>query len=146
MAQDMPPPGGFGTFSVARTLPRPFLRNGAAIASFFVFTTFYGAHQQRKYIMNMKAQKAEIVEHYIAVEPFIIAERERKFLKHLRLTREDERELMKDHKGWIVGTLYGEPVYKTRPKGELPIMPANEYAAHVNLDTWNYSRHPDFFI
>lgn len=66
----------------------------------------------------------------IALEPFIMAERDRAFLKHLRHLRDVEREVMKNHPGWEVGTLYGEPIYKTLPRNDLQNFDISEYYAH----------------
>lgn len=76
------------------------------------------------------------MEHYIATMPFLYAEQERKYLINLYKMRERERELMKDHPGWKVGTLYGEPVYKTLPKDVLPTPNADEFALGRTHDEW----------
>lgn len=46
------------------------------------------------------------------------------------MLREEERELMKDHPGWIVGTLYGEPLFKTIGKNEMPDLGLVSFYAH----------------
>ncbi|KAG8257092.1 GRIM-19 protein [Homalodisca vitripennis] len=48
-----------------------------------------------------------------AIVPLLLAERDRAFLKQLRVNRDREAELMKNVEGWETGTLYGEPIYKT---------------------------------
>ena len=52
---------------------------------------------------------------HLAVQPMLLAERDRKYLKFLRVQRDAEVELMADVKDWEVGTYYGEKVYKTVP-------------------------------
>ena len=76
------------------------------------------------------------MEHYIATMPFLYAEQERKYLINLYKMRENERELMKDHPGWKVGTLYGEPVYKTLPKDVLPAVNAEEFHQGRSMSEW----------
>lgn len=53
-----------------------------------------------------------------------------RYLKFLRVLREEERELMKNKPGWKLGTLYGEPVYKTIPKNEMLEVHMTEYYGH----------------
>lgn len=126
--QDMPPPGGFGRISTEKVLPKPLVRQGiwAAIIVGLSINGLYILHDWRKRYRILKLEQAE---HYIATYPFFVAEAERKFLRHLRTLREQERELMKDHPGWIVGTLYGEKVYKTIPPGALPPVCVREFIA-----------------
>lgn len=38
---------------------------------------------------------------------------------------------MQNVKGWKTGTLYGEPIYKTRDENELIAPGLNEYYAHA---------------
>lgn len=52
----------------------------------------------------------------LALMPMLIAERDREFLKQVRRNRDEEAKLMKNVPGWVVGTYYGEPIYKTKPK------------------------------
>jgi hypothetical protein len=82
---------------------------------------------------------------YIAMQPFIRAEQDRALLRQIWSNREQERQLMKDHEGWKVGTLYGEPLQKSRPKeafpeysfGELMIhRPYREMFEHCWPDAW----------
>lgn len=55
----------------------------------------------------------------ISLLPLLFAERDREFLKQLRINRDEEAKLMKNVPGWEVGTWYGEPIFKTLPKDEL---------------------------
>lgn len=125
-SQDMPPPGGFGTIPYARTFAKPWMRQGLWLIG-TIAATFNGYYVIRRWQEKYRILKIEQVEHYIAASPFLIAEQERKFLRHLRVMREEERELMKDHPGWKLGTLYGEPVFKTLPKEVLPPIQPFEY-------------------
>jgi len=47
-------------------------------------------------------------------------------LKRLHWNREQEEQLMKDVKGWEVGTYYGEPIYKTIDPNETWVDPIFE--------------------
>ena len=51
----------------------------------------------------------------LAMMPCLIAERDREYLKQIRRNRDTEAELMKNVPGWVVGTWYGEKIYKTKP-------------------------------
>ena len=53
-----------------------------------------------------------------ALEPMLLAERDRELLKQLRKNRAAEAELMKDVPGWEVGTWFGQPVYRTLSDNE----------------------------
>lgn len=134
-SQDMPPPGGFATINVERTLPKPFIRQGILFLTMAGLTS-YGYVWLRDWKRRYRILKLEQVEHYIAAHPFLVAEQERKFLRHLRAIREDERELMKDHPGWKLGTLYGEPVFKTLPPNVIPPVNPTDYAAHRSPKEW----------
>ncbi len=54
----------------------------------------------------------------VALQPMLLAERDRAFIKHLKQNRDAEEDLMKDVEGWEVGTYFGEPVFKTIPDGQ----------------------------
>merc|ERR1712226_1385354 len=73
-----------------------------------------------------------------ALEPLMLAERDRIFIKQLKQNRDYEEKLMKDVKGWEVGTYYGIPIYND-VKNQYPIVPWQEYYTHsrpggVNAD------------
>jgi NADH dehydrogenase (ubiquinone) 1 alpha subcomplex subunit 13 len=51
----------------------------------------------------------------LATLPLLMAERDREYLKQLRRNRDEEADLMKNVPGWVVGTWYGEPIFKTKP-------------------------------
>lgn len=139
----MPPPGGFGTINVERTLPRTFIKNHWTAAVLLVWT-WLGAKYAAKGMLQIGTYKAEITEHYIAVEPFLVAERERRFLQHMRNQRDFERELMKDVPGWKVGTLYGEKIYKTLPQGALPPYNHLEFTNFQRRGYWRDRADPSF--
>lgn len=66
-------------------------------------------HHERNMVENRSGKLATL--------PLLMAERDRAFLKQLRVNRDEEADLMKNVKGWEVGTWYGEPVFKTKGKG-----------------------------
>lgn len=133
--QDMPPPGGFASIKVDRTLPKPLIRQGI----WFIILagmTLNGYGVAREWRKRYRVHKMEQMEHYIAASPFLYAETERKFLIHLKNLREEEKELMKDVPGWKLGTLFGEPVFKTIPKNELPPIAPIDYCVHRTDREW----------
>lgn len=54
-------------------------------------------------------------------------------MRQLRRNREEERELMKNVKGWEVGKYFNEPVYYTLPEDEIEDPILSEYYAHTRL-------------
>lgn len=128
-AQDMPPPGGYAAVNVERTFAKPFIRHGVMIV-IMGLATLNGFKLLKEWKKRMRVERIEQSEHYIAAEPFLVAEAERKFLRHLRVIREEERELMKDVPGWKVGTLYGEPVFKSLPENVIPPLTVIDYMVH----------------
>ena len=50
------------------------------------------------------------------LEPLMAAESDRLILWQMRRNRDEENELMKDVQGWVTGTWFGEPLFKTNPK------------------------------
>lgn len=134
-SQEMPPPGGFADIRIKRVPPKPMIRQ----ATWFGITialTINGFGYLRDWRKQEMVRRIEQCEFYIAAQPFLVAEQERLFLKHLRTLREEERELMKDHPGWKLGTLYGEPVYKTLPKDQLPPLQGFDYYVHRSKSEW----------
>ena len=57
----------------------------------------------------------------LAIQPLMLAERDREFLKQLRKNRDAEEKLMKDVEGWEVGTFYGHKVYKVKSASAPPL-------------------------
>lgn len=65
----------------------------------------------------------------------------------MRVLREEERELMKNKPGWVVGTLFGEPIFKTLGKNELNDVHIHEYYAHQPTRTPMYEYNwPDCWL
>jgi NADH dehydrogenase (ubiquinone) 1 alpha subcomplex subunit 13 len=143
--QDLPPPNGFGSISIARVQPKPIIKQSILLGILVALTwngfSFLGDWRRRLRILRM-----EQMEHYIATLPFLLAEQERKYLIQLHRIRENERQLMKDVPGWKVGTLFGEPVYKTLPKNYLPCVSPDEFTVGRPQSEWLYKViSPDFW-
>lgn len=66
-----------------------------------------------------------------AIMPLLFAERDRAYLKQLKLNRAEEEDLMKNVPGWEVGTWYGEKIYNTVPEDTLINPNFKEYYAHT---------------
>ena len=49
----------------------------------------------------------------ICLEPLLTAEQDRVMLWQMRRNRDEENELMKNVPGWVTGTWFGEPVFKS---------------------------------
>lgn len=99
--------------------------------------TYLGVSAAAFYVvyLTQKEQEREQVELRSSrnvMLPILLAERDRTLLKQLRKNRDDEAELMKDVPGWVVGTWYGEPIFKTRPKDEWRVPSIQEYYAHTD--------------
>lgn len=129
--QDMPPEGGYKPFNVQRVPLKP-------IWNFkYLMSTYVGVSAAALYVvyLTQKEQEREQVEMRSSrnvMVPILLAERDRTFLKQLRKNRDDEAELMKNVPGWVVGTWYGEPIFKTRPKDEWRVPSIEEYYAHTD--------------
>ncbi len=80
-----------------------------------------------------------------SLEPLQQAESDRLLLWQLRKNRDAENELMKDVPGWVTGTWFGEPLYKTNPNLEKWIQPTYpEVYPHVrkrDLTNHMFDRH-----
>jgi NADH dehydrogenase (ubiquinone) 1 alpha subcomplex subunit 13 len=81
----------------------------------------------------------------LAIFPLLLAERDREFLKQCRRNRDEETELMKNVPGWVVGTYFGEPIYKTKPKDYLHEGTWDEFNVHAtNWNRWKRNEHHNF--
>lgn len=74
----------------------------------------------------------------------LIAERDREYLKQVKRNRDEEAELMKNVPGWVVGTYYGEPIFKTKPDDYLREGTWDELNAHASW--WNGALRTDFHL
>ncbi|XP_046677617.1 NADH dehydrogenase [ubiquinone] 1 alpha subcomplex subunit 13 [Homalodisca vitripennis] len=110
--QDMPPPGGFRPINYERIPARAYF-SGPQIFLGFIGVTAASIYLYRINYKNEMRRRIEQRSSVHAIVPLLLAERDRAFLKQLRVNRDREAELMKNVEGWETGTLYGEPIYKT---------------------------------
>ncbi|KAB0800737.1 hypothetical protein PPYR_06476 [Photinus pyralis] len=129
--QDMPPTGGYKPIPYKRIPARTYFSGPALIAGYFGIT----AGSCYLYYLNCLSVHREEIERRsaeFALYPMLLAERDRVYMKQLRVNRDAEEELMKNVPGWEVGTLYGKPVYRNLPKDTLIEPGYVEYYAHAN--------------
>ncbi|XP_055637908.1 NADH dehydrogenase [ubiquinone] 1 alpha subcomplex subunit 13 [Toxorhynchites rutilus septentrionalis] len=127
--QDMPPRGGYQKIPFSRVPAKQYFTGWQMIAAYAGFTTF----GLSLYYLNCREVKREEIEMRSArnvIYPLLLAERDREYLKQLRRNRDEEAELMKNVKGWEVGTWYGEPVFKTLPKDKFVDPTFQEFYVH----------------
>lgn len=91
---------------------------------------------------QLKREEIEMRSSKLACMPLLVAERDREYLKQVRRNRDAEAELMKNVPGWVVGTYFGEPIYKTKPKDYLHEGTWDEFNAHASW--WNIALRSDF--
>ena len=78
-----------------------------------------------------------------SLEPLLLAENDRLLLWQMRRNRDEENELMKDVPGWVTGTWFGEPQFKTNPNFDTWIKPTYlEVYAHTRERDMN--KHHNF--
>ncbi len=80
------------------------------VAAPILFSAFFlsqaiGLYQVRKFKVLLERERIEEASSRQAMEPILLAERDRDFLKELRKDRDWEKQLMSDVKGWEVGRL-----------------------------------------
>merc|ERR1712002_1352952 len=128
--QEMPPEGGFSPIQWWKRVPKPRVSGAAQLGIFTGFTTC--AWIWYKYQVGIYwNDKLEIQDARNAVRPFLLAERDRLYLKQLRANRDEEAELMKDVEGWEVGKLYDQPTFhNVRNRLMTPSM--NEFVVHMS--------------
>ncbi|CAG0891121.1 unnamed protein product [Darwinula stevensoni] len=92
------------------------------------------------YIYNKREVAQENVEKrgmQLAIEPLMLAESDRAYLKQIRKNMEEEEKVMADYPGgWEVGKWKNEPVFKTVPKDYWWDPDMRDYYAHTS--NWNY--------
>ncbi len=97
------------------------------------------------YFLFLRQNLLEDDEGRQSLEPLQQAESDRLLLWQLRKNRDAENELMKDVPGWVTGTWFGEPLYKTNPNLEKWIQPTYpEVYSHVrkrDLTNHMFDRH-----
>jgi NADH dehydrogenase (ubiquinone) 1 alpha subcomplex subunit 13 len=128
--QDLPPKGGYAPINYKR-IPARRVLNAPLIYGGLIASMAIGQYSYRKGWTKWTAERVELRSAELALEPLMLAERDREFLKQCRRNRDYETELMKDVEGWEVGTWYGHKIYKTT--GEKWIDPdINEFYVHTS--------------
>ncbi|NP_001165799.1 NADH dehydrogenase [ubiquinone] 1 alpha subcomplex subunit 13 [Nasonia vitripennis] len=112
--QDMPPKGGYGPINWERLKLKTVFNWKLTVAlwagaSVIGFTGYFFNYKQ------VKREELEMRSARNCLLPILMAERDRAFLKQLRINRDEERELMKNVPEWDVGTYFREPIYITMP-------------------------------
>jgi len=110
--QDMPPSGGYKKIPFSRIPAKTYL-SGVQIIGSYIAVTAAGLFVYYLTAKQIKREEIEIRSAENCIYPLLVAERDREFLKQLRRNRDEEERLMKNVKGWEVGTWYGEPIFKT---------------------------------
>jgi NADH dehydrogenase (ubiquinone) 1 alpha subcomplex subunit 13 len=88
------------------------------------------------YHLNCKKNRVEDIEMRsgrLALLPLLMAERDRGYLKQLKVNRDEEAKLMANVEGWEVGTWFGEPLFKTLPKDKLIDPMFYEFYVHTHF-------------
>lgn len=133
--QDMPPTGGYRLFNWNRTYPKVFWKPGFLLAlniASLGYGYFYVLKDFTARRLTIYFEDADIIN---AMEPFLLAERDRQVLRIMKKNYQLEKELMKDVPGWKVGTWYGEPIYYTMNDEWIePI--AMEVCGHLRKGHW----------
>lgn len=127
--QALPPKGGYPPINFTRTIRPNIFKSWQLIGGYIVTTTvgitlfFLGDRQLYK-------EEIELRSSTFAIYPLLMAERDREYLKQIRRNRDEEADLMKNVKGWKVGTWYGEPIFHLRKETDWIDPCLEEYYAH----------------
>lgn len=129
--QDLPPEGGYNPFNYKRVPLKPLFNLK------FMVGTYLSVSAAAWYIYyltyrEITREEIEMRSGNMVIYPLLIAERDREYLKQVRRNRDEEAELMKNVPGWVVGTWYGEPIYKTLPKAKWVDPSIYEFYGHTS--------------
>ena len=139
--QELPPPGGFGRVHYER-VPHKSMISGKTIALAMGISYTIGFLAVKQAAKDRIRDQRETKSAQNALQPFLLAERDRTLLKQMRKNRDYEAELMKDVEGWEVGTLYGTPVYNTVAENDwVPPSPDSYYAHNDPAEFLPYMKH-----
>lgn len=112
--QDLPPEGGYNPISYKRVPLKPIFNLKFLVGTYLsVSAAAYYVYRLTK--REIDREEVEMRSSTMVIIPVLLAERDREYLKQIRRNRDEEAELMKNVPGWVVGTWYGEPIYKTVP-------------------------------
>ncbi|XP_076039408.1 NADH dehydrogenase (ubiquinone) B16.6 subunit [Oratosquilla oratoria] len=127
--QDMPPKGGYSPINFKRIPARSYF-NGYQLFAGYAVITSVAAYLYFRNLKRITREDVEMRSGSLALEPLLIAERDREFLKQVKRNRAEEEKLMSGVEGWEVGTYYGEPIYKTVDNNKFIDPVIQEYFAH----------------
>lgn len=129
--QDMPPEGGYNPINYKRVPLKPQL---SAKFMFGGYLAISGAALYIYYLTEkeLRREEVEMRSCHNVMTPLLLAERDREYLKQLRRNRDAEAKLMANVPGWVVGTWFGEPIFKTRPKEEWRDPMFEEFYVHCD--------------
>jgi len=138
--QDMPPPGGYRPIQYLRIPAKTYFSGKTMFFGFVVMQI--GAW----YILKLNdwlVRRWDTEERgcRMAMLPMLLAEKERLYLKNARHLRDEERRVMKDVPGWVVGTWWGEPIYKAISKDQWYDILDIEYYTHNSYYDYRYCKH-----
>jgi len=147
--QDLPPKGGYAPITFKRIPAQQIMKDRWWLGAFIVYQT--GALIYMKHALNQE-KKLRVEERSVelALQPLLLAERDRGLIKFLKKQRDQEEDLFSDVPDWEVGTFYGTPVYKTVPDSLLihhytgnSSKLSYEFGAHLPKRLWGleFSEH-----
>merc|ERR1711874_81684 len=143
--QDLPPKGGYEPFNYHR-IPARKMYTAPLLFGGFILWEIWAHWRYRRGRRLLQADETEERSTPFALEPLMLAERDRIFIKQLKQNRDYEEKLMKDVKGWEVGTYYGIPLYND-VKNQYPIVPWQEYYTHSRPGGVNAEmRHREWWV
>jgi len=126
--QDLPPKGGYEPFNYSR-IPARKMYTAPLLFGGFILWEIFGHWKYKRGQRQIAAWDTEERSAQFALEPMLLAERDRLYVKRCKDNREWEADLMKGVEGWEVGTYFGVPLYKD-VKNKYPITPWEEYYVH----------------
>jgi len=127
--QDLPPKGGYAPFNYKR-IPAKKMYTAPILFGGFILWEIYAHWKWRRSMRIINSEETEARSTQFALEPMMLAERDRVYIKQLKKNRDDEEKLMKGVEGWEVGTYYGIKMYNDPDINKYPLMNWNEYYAH----------------
>jgi NADH dehydrogenase (ubiquinone) 1 alpha subcomplex subunit 13 len=102
-SQEMPPPGGFKPYRYTRGVPTTRGPPGWSLILGTFLLTSYGYYRVGQANKARRALERDERERRICMLPFLQAEADVEFLREHERVLEEERKIMKDVPGWVVG-------------------------------------------
>lgn len=143
--QDLPPKGGYAPFNYKR-IPARKMYTAPLLFGGFILWELWAHWRYKRGRRAWEAADTEERSTQFALEPMLLAERDRAFIKRLKANQGFEEQLMKDVKGWEVGTYFGVPIYK-HVDNIYPLVPWEEFYAHCRpFPTHAELRHREWHV